>query len=131
MATLYANKNFKLPKLVLTPPEYPSTYKDYNSAYLKENNFINNDNNSVISSYRVTPGWQMTIFTGDFNKGDSDIRTGYRKYLDGNFLNNIRSIRISKTLVSNEHFLLDTDNNNYLLLLLLIICLFFACRNKY
>jgi hypothetical protein len=71
----------------------------------------------------------MTIFTGDF-KGDSDIRTGYRKYLDGKFLNNIRSIRILKALVSNEHFLLDTDNNNYLLLLLLIICIFFICRNK-
>ena len=70
MVTIYDGQNFKIPKLVLPPPENPSTYKDYSSAYLKENNFINNDNNSVISSYRVTPGWQMTIFTGDINKGD-------------------------------------------------------------
>ena len=123
MATIHQDQGWAGKSLTLV------TGGKYDSKYLKSKGFINNAGNSVLSSYTVADGYIMQIFKGgDFN-GETENRTDRNRQMTGSYNNNIRSIRILKRLVSNEHFLLDTDNNNYLLLLLLIICLFFACRN--
>ena len=124
MATIHQGIDWSGKFLTLVPG------KIYDIKYLRNNNFINSNDNSVISSYKAN-GYKMQIFKSGNFQGESEIRTDKNRQMTGSYNNQIRSIRILKPLVSNEHFLLDTDNNNYLLLLLLIICLFFACRNKY
>jgi hypothetical protein len=125
MATIHQEKNWRGKSVTLFPDRGL-----YDYTFLDNNGFINSNKNSIISSYNAN-GYIIKIYKSKNGTGEYEIRTDRNREMIGSYNNNIRSIRILNPLVSNEHFLLDTDNNNYLLLLLLIICIFFICRNKF
>ena len=116
--TIYHANDYKGGKVILG-------IGSYNSVFLKQNNFLNTDNLSSIGSYCCSStNLQIQMFTGNDFTGKSDMFTGCKPIMAGQYKTNTRSLIISQI----EHFSLNqnnNDNNNYLIVLLLIISFLF------